>query len=257
MIYLFERCQDASISTMSTGDIVTISLAAFFAAVGLLVQWINYHRHLRMDATYLQVLDVSKGTSVFLLRLLFVNNSSVGRVIYDIVPEDKLENITLKKPQYTFDLSGQNVIYHLPTSEKLTLPISEVSILPVHIPPHQNLSIWYCMELTVNPTVSYLLENYDSDSEIGDLVPHENKLDYDTLKNSKQKIQLNAISIERKKICSFEKEISLFQKQSVSLFEAPSKRKFIISFPDFTNDPSFVFFLIFLIFWILVLYLFR
>jgi hypothetical protein len=247
---------------MNIENILTLSVSGLFALVGLAIQFVNYRRRLKMDSTYFHVLGVSEDTSVFLLRLSFVNNASIGRVVYDIVPKDKPANIILDKARYTLDLNHRNVIYQLPMSEVMTLPISEVLLPPLHIPPHQSLNIWFGMEMKVTPKGVEIYEKEEqlrenmrqkkSAEQIGRAlspsVEMKHKLDL-----LETKIQLKAISIEKKELCFCEKMILPFRIDSCTTFEPPPEKfKFGFSIPDFVFEPNIFFLLLFILILILV-----
>lgn len=224
---------------MSIENILQLVLLALGTLVALLLavgQFVSSRRSLQMKVTYFHVLGVSEDTSVFLLRLSFVNNSSISRVVYDIVPTDIPENITLNKAHYTLDLNHQNVIYQLPKEGEMTLPISAVLLSPLDILPHQSQSIWYGMEKKVNP------KNVVESKQVEKFVIH-----------------LKAVNIGLKKIASlpsFGKEISPFCKTSCPTFETPPEKPehdFSFLFPDFVTSPSFIFFLFFIIIALLLL----
>lgn len=237
MIYLLIR--GGLISTMSIENIVQFALLALGTLIALLLavgSLVSSRRGLQMKVTYFHVLGVSEDTSVFLLRLSFVNNSSVGRVVYDIVPTDIPENITLSKARYTLDLSHQNVVYQLPTSGEMTLPISEVLLPPLDILPHQSLSIWYGMEMKVNP------KNVADSKQV---VASVEKL--------KLVVHLKAVDMRLKQVASLPssgKEILPFYITSCPTFETPPEKpdhEFIFMFSDLMGSPSFVFFLFFIL----------
>lgn len=141
----------ATMSTENTLSIVSGSIVALLAVLSVVGGLIGSHRKMEMRVNGLHLLDISENTSVFLLRLSFLNNASVNRVVYDIVPTYKLDNVTVGKFRYIHDLSQQSIICQLPKREGLSIPISALSLPPLDIPPHQSLSTWVGVEIRIDP----------------------------------------------------------------------------------------------------------
>jgi hypothetical protein len=220
-------------------------LSLLVAIAVLVVQIVNYRRRLRMDLTYFHVLGVSKDISLFLIRLSFVNNSSTGRVVYDIVPENTTENITLDKAHYKLDLGHLDLIYQLPTEGEMTLPISESLLPPLDILPHQSLSKWFGMEMKVTPKRV---------TETKEIVEEKVVVETKPIENLKVIVRVRALDVDLHEIASCEKEVEPMKLNSLPTFNPPkTKESPSVYFSDFISEPNFVFLLVIILVMLLIL----
>jgi hypothetical protein len=138
-------------------DIWSILPAWIALGISLVVLWFQlrpYFSRLQMDVSYIHVAQVIDNTYLLYLRLSVVNNSSRGRVVYNILPESRTQNVIVEKVPWEFDLSSQTASYKSSRSDatpQMKVPISELILLPLDVSPRQSLSKWVGLILTFPP----------------------------------------------------------------------------------------------------------
>jgi|WetSurMetagenome_2_1015567.scaffolds.fasta_scaffold444083_1 hypothetical protein len=145
----------------------TLSLIPAWIAlvVSAIVGWNQFrerHSRLLMDVTAVVVVQVSEDTSLVLFRLSFVNNSSKGQVVYDIVPIYKIDNVNILDIPLKFDLENQLLNYFPSIEAGLKMPISEYLLPPLDISPHQSQNKWigYALKFSspIDDRLPYILQ---------------------------------------------------------------------------------------------------
>jgi hypothetical protein len=137
------------LATMDIHDIPAwVALVISLIALGF--QMRNYFVPLRMEVTDLHVAQVVGDTILLLFRLSLTNNSSRGKVVYNMLPISMTNTVTVDKVLGEFELSSQTASYKLTKSDVgLKIPISELLLPPLDILPHQSLSKWVGLKLTL------------------------------------------------------------------------------------------------------------
>ena len=103
----------------------------------------DYFGRLRVDVTGYGLQKASEDTYLLLLRVSFLNRSSVGILVYDYdVEADKRGTATISECERDIQLETGKLIYRPSKSVDLKMPISESLLPPLHIPPRQSLSKW-------------------------------------------------------------------------------------------------------------------
>jgi len=199
-----------------------------------------YLRPLQMDITYVHVAQILEHKSLVLFRLSLINNSSRGRVVYNIVPKSKTENVTLEKAFQEFDLNSRAVVYKL-TKDSLgfPLPIVELQPPPLDIPPHQTRSTWHCLVVQVNRNPSQV-----ESPKAGEILPEQFAVE----------LHVEGINIDGKTITKTKRDKTIYPMRLASspTYETYTPPRFELPDIFFILEPPFVFF--WLIFVILLSY---
>lgn len=120
-------------------------------AIGLFLSTLSvrdYFVRLRMFPTWVEIVDTGNNTALVLFRLSFVNMSSRGRVVRDMLIEQKgvkiinrLSIVRIAEPHLEIDLAHQTATYSIPNVSR-KLPFDETLLPCLDIPPYQSQSRW-------------------------------------------------------------------------------------------------------------------
>jgi hypothetical protein len=128
--------------------IVLSSLAIALAGYVSFLQLRDYFRHLEMRVTYTHIALFQDTIALIFVRISFANYASRGRVVSWIQPEVMPNTAGIEEYQQEFHLDSGHAIYRLAIGEgQIQIPIAELLLPPLDIPPRQCVHKWYPLAL--------------------------------------------------------------------------------------------------------------
>lgn len=138
---------------MSIGSTLPAWLALGLSVASLWFQFVPNYFRLKGDISHLHVVKVAEDKYLILLRLSLLNNSSKGMVVYNILPTSTPKSVTVEEVEWKFDLENQIAECKssmLDANSLLKIPISELLLRPLDIPPRRVVSKWVGLILSAS-----------------------------------------------------------------------------------------------------------
>jgi hypothetical protein len=226
LLWASEGVSTSIVGNLSISDCVAL-FGVFVVLVGWALHFLGSRRNVQMKLISVNLVQIYEDTCVFLFHLSFLNNASVKRVVDDIDLKDKLYSPILNKADYKPDLCHRTLIYQLPNGEEMTIPIDVLLLSPFDISPLQCLDKWHYLQIECP------LGNQEKQQKV------------------EMRLEIHNRAGDEIDFCDVVIWVDPIKKAST--FETPPNYKSNRFSFDFMYEPSFTYFLLFIILFIFIL----